>query len=166
MIHLYYGDGKGKTSTAVGAAVRAAGAGWQVRFVQFLKNGDSSELAALKRLGVDCPVADCPFPLLKDRSPDDNRRLRAAYTHLIDDTAAAAARTDLIVLDEVVDACALQLVDESAVRRLLEIPRVEWILTGHTLSPTLAPCADYITHMQAERHPYERGCAARRGVEF
>ncbi len=166
MIQVYYGDGKGKTTAAVGAAVRALGAGWRVRFVQFLKNGDSSEVAVLRRAGADYRCASEPYALFSSPEGDARERLAAAYAALLAQTAEQAADFDLIVLDEALDAVDMGLLDDDALAALLKKEACEWVLTGHTLLPAMADAADYVTRMVAERHPYAHGAPARRGVEF
>ena len=156
MLHIYYGDGKGKTSAAVGAAVRAAGAGLRVRFVQFFKNGDSSEIAMLRRIGIDCRVPDRPFALGE----------RIEGRRLLRETAEAAS-ADLVVLDEGLDALALNLMDGDVLAQMLDRPNApEVILTGHTAVPDWMNRADYLTQMRADRHPYVRGISARKGIEW
>lgn len=166
MIQVYYGDGKGKTTAAVGAAVRALGAGWRVRFVQFLKNGDSSEVAVLRRAGVDYSHSPEPYALFSSPEGEARKRLAAAYATLLAQVGQQAADFELIVLDEVLDALDMGLLDGDALLALLNDTSCEWVLTGHTLPPAVAAVADYVTHMVAERHPYAHGTPARRGVEF
>lgn len=167
MLQIYYGDGKGKTSAAVGAAVRAAGAGLRVRFVQFFKNGDSSEIAMLRRIGIDCRVPDRPFALGERIEGRVQAELTASYNRLLRETAEAAASVDLVVLDEGLDALALNLMDGDVLAQMLDRPNApEVILTGHTAVPDWMNRADYLTQMRAERHPYVRGISARKGIEW
>ena len=160
MLQLYYGDGKGKTTAAAGAVVRMIGAGGRAGFVQFLKNGDSSELAALRRLGVDCMVARESYQLFEAMTPARTQQLADVYRALLADALHRRAEWDLLVLDEVLDADAL-------CRALHASPgNCEVILTGHAPLPALTDAADYITHFRCERHPYAHGAAARKGIEF
>ena len=166
MLHIYYGDGKGKTSAAVGAAVRAAGAGLHVRFVQFFKNGDSSEISMLRQIGIDCRVPDRPFALGERIEGRVQAELTASYNRLLRETAEAAS-ADLVVLDEGLDALALNLMDGDVLAQMLDRPNApEVILTGHTAVPDWMNRADYLTQMRAERHPYVRGISARKGIEW
>ena len=166
MLHIYYGDGKGKTSAAVGAAVRAAGAGLHVRFVQFFKNGDSSEISMLRQIGIDCRVPDRPFALGERIEGRVQAELTASYNRLLRETAEAAS-ADLVVLDEGLDALARNLMDGDVLAQMLDRPNApEVILTGHTAVPDWMNRADYLTQMRAERHPYVRGISARKGIEW
>ena len=168
MLQLYYGDGKGKTTAAAGAVVRMIGAGGRAGFVQFLKNGDSSELAALRRLGVDCMVARESYQLFEAMTPARTQQLADVYRALLADALHRRAEWDLLVLDEVLDACAMKLLDPDALCRALHASpgNCEVILTGHAPLPALTDAADYITHFRCERHPYAHGAAARKGIEF
>ena len=99
MLQVYYGNGKGKTSAAVGAAVRAAGAGMRVLFFSFFKNGDSSECAVLKKIpGVVFAVPDESYELFETLNDDKKQRLRTAYEALLH--RAEKENWYVLVLDE------------------------------------------------------------------
>ena len=162
MIQIYCGPGKGKTSAAVGAAVRAAGHGMRVLFLQFLKDGDSGEMEVLRRLPeVTVKVPSVPFQLFTAPSP----ALKTACAALLAEPAEEYA---MVVLDEGITAVELGALEERPLLALLKKDgdRREWVLTGRTPSPALLEAADYISRIQAERHPYDRGIPARKGIEF
>lgn len=169
LVHIYIGDGKGKTSAAVGLAVRALGAGLRVGIASFLKDGTSSEMTVLKTF-QRCTLFPCPDSVSFSFCMNDEERcmLSAYYRERLSCVAAALGNFDVVILDEVLDATAVGLLDEAALITLLENrPRgTELVLTGHTLSDRLAPFADYITVMSAQRHPFNKGIAARRGIEY
>lgn len=167
-IHLYYGDGKGKTTAAVGLAVRACGSGMRVGVLSFLKDGTASEHAVLRTIpGIEL------FPCLEkvkfpfQMNADEHNKAAAFYTALL---SQASDRRDLelFVLDEVTDACQAGLLREEQLFRFLQNQReqAEIVLTGHTPSARILAAADYITCMKAERHPYTAGLPARRGIEW
>ena len=168
MVQLYYGDGKGKTTAAVGAAVRAAGAGASVLFVSFYKDGSSCEVAALERLGVQCLFPREQFQMFCPVTAEKQAALAADYARLLTEIDAVAADCFLVVLDEGADAFAGDLLPRQAVLDLLQRhgKEREIILTGHSLPEALERRADYITHMVKEKHPYDRGVTARREIEF
>lgn len=167
MIQIYYGNGKGKTTAAVGAAVRAAGSGMRVLFVQFYKNGDSAEIRMLQKLGIHCRFADRPFALFEHITGQTKAELTSSYGRLIGWVAESAAEYDMIVLDEGLDTFEPMLLSCDTVMQMMEQnPQTEWILTGHTEIAPLFDRADYISCIQSVRHPYERGVAARSGIEF
>jgi precorrin-6A/cobalt-precorrin-6A reductase len=168
LLQLYVGDGKGKTTAAVGLALRARGAGLRVVFVQFVKGGrESSELAALRAAGVEVvrPAVARSGVLRGAPSGDDRAAAAAAW--------AAAARAlggddcDLLVLDELHAALRHDLVSLPDVLAGLAArsPHLEVVATGRGAARELLDAADLITEMQAVRHVYP-AVAARRGVEF
>lgn len=168
LIHLYCGDGKGKTTAAVGLAVRASGAGKRVIFTQFFKDGSSSEVEALKTLpGVRTIHAQTVKGFYRSMTPEQREQAREDYTALFRQVAAGKD-ADLLILDEIVSACNRGVVPETLVTDFLRSKPsgLEVVLTGRNPSPALMELADYITEMRKLRHPYDRGVAARRGIEF
>ena len=142
MLHLYWGNGKGKTTAAMGLALRALGHGRRVVIVQFLKDGTSGEIAPLRTAGATvyaCPNAK--FTWLMDEN--DKAQARAVSADALE--KALAQPFDLLVLDE-------------AGR--------EVVVTGRDPAPWLQDAADYSTEMQMHKHPYTQGIAAREGVEY
>ena len=168
LIHLYCGDGKGKTTAAVGLAVRASGAGKRVIFTQFFKDGSSSEVEALKTLpGIRTIHAQTVKGFYRSMTPEQREQAREDYTALFRQVAAGKD-ADLLILDEIVSACNRGVVPETLVTDFLRNKPValEVVLTGRNPSPALTELADYITEMRKLRHPYDRGVAARKGVEY
>lgn len=154
MIQIYYGFGKGKTTAAIGAGMRAKGAGLSVAFVQFFKNNKSSELAVLPFDIYQSPET-LPFnPDKKDYQP----WVDGALGFIIHSDA------DVIILDEFLDLIPGFLSAEDALQ-LLNGDK-EYILTGHQRVPALFEKAGYITNMQKEKHPYDNGLQARKGIEY
>ena len=168
LIHLYCGDGKGKTTAAVGLAVRASGAGKQVIFTQFFKDGSSAEVGSLKRLGIRTMHAQTVKGFYRSMNEQEREQARQDYTALFRQVTAAAQRADLLILDEIVSACNRGVVPEALVVDFLrnKPAQLEVVLTGREPSPALTELADYITEMRKLRHPYDRGVAARKGIEY
>ena len=168
LIHIYCGDGKGKTTAAVGLAVRAAGAGRKVLFVQFLKNGNSAELASLRLLGIRTRVAKNSYGFIWTMSEEEKARAAADYTALLREAFSGAEPVDVLVLDEAVGAAGCGMIPEEELLRLLsERPEaMEVVLTGRDPSEALCAAADYVTEMKKIRHPFDRGLAAREGIEY
>ena len=171
MIHLYCGDGKGKTTAAMGLAMRSAGRGNRVVVAQFLKNADSGERAALSLL-PSILLLDAPeiMKFVFQMTPEEKKAERERQTALFDAavTLASRERAGLLVLDEIMAACNYGLVKE---KRLLELLKskpenLEVVLTGRDPAPELERRADYITEMRKCKHPYDRGVAPRLGVEW
>ncbi len=169
MVHIYCGDGKGKTTAAAGLAVRMAGAGKTVVFSQFFKDGSSSEIAALRALpGVTVLHCDTVRGWFDRMSPEDRARARRDYAAFFRRAAETAARADLLVLDELAFACRCGAVAEEDVLAFLRAApeRLEVVLTGRDPSPALVEAADYVTRMEKVKHPFDRGVPARLGIEF
>ena len=155
MIHVYHGNGKGKTTAAMGLALRMLAAGRRVVVVQFLKDGESGEARLLaEHFGV---------PVFAGKASDKfTWSMTSALAEL------EGAQEGLLVLDEAFDALSKGLVDEALVDRALDMSArgVEVALTGRAPSRKIVEKADYITEMRCEKHPYEQGICAREGVEY
>lgn len=168
MIQIIYGGGKGKTTAAVGSAVRAAGAGMRVAFVQFFKDGTSSETGSLEKIGVSCIVPDEGYGLFEQLTAEKKTRLYNSYNRVLTCLTEKAGDYDMIILDEGLDACNMQLINIDLIDRLCFLcdNEKELIFTGHTENEFLSRKADYISEVVSVRHPYERGIKARKGIEF
>ena len=164
MIHYYYGTGKGKTSAALGACLRALGCGMRCAVVQFLKDGSSSEITPLRKLGAD--IYACTSGVRFFKKMTDAERIAVINTHNENLTAILNCKYDLIVLDELGDAFARGAADPILVDNILFIPDCELIITGHKPLPQFISCADYITEFRCIAHPYKKGIKARKGIEF
>ena len=169
MIHLYYGDGKGKTTAAAGLALRAAGSGMRVLFVQFFKAGNSGEIKALSQVqNVDILSPRVHYGRYKMITDEQKAEIGDHYAFLLHEAIERAADYDLIVLDEAVAAYRYAMIDNETLRSFLqnEGQNREIALTGRDPAPELLAAADYATEMRKEKHPYDRGIAARKGIEF
>lgn len=165
MLHLYWGNGKGKTTAAMGLALRALGHGQRVVIVQFLKDGTSGEIAPLRAAGA--AVYACPnakFTWLMDEA--DKAAAREASARALGQ--ALAEPFDLLVLDEACAALKSGILDEALLRWAVAFAKNgrEVVLTGRDPAPWLQDAADYSTEMRAHKHPYADGVAAREGVEY
>lgn len=165
MLHLYWGNGKGKTTAAMGLALRALGHGRRVVIVQFLKDGTSGEIAPLRTAGATvyaCPNAK--FTWLMDEN--DKAQARAVSADALE--KALAQPFDLLVLDEACAACKNDLVEEALLREAAARAEqgAEVVLTGREPAAWMQDAADYSTELRAVKHPYTRGIAAREGVEY
>lgn len=171
LIHIYCGDGKGKTTAAIGLAVRAAGAGKKVLIARFLKNDRSAELNALKKIPeiVILPI-EREFGFI--RSMDNPVRTEAAhyYSEYFDKAVESAVqeKTDLLILDEIQAAVGFELIPPEKVTQFLKNKpeHLEVVLTGRNPKPEIAELADYISEIQKVRHPFDAGILAREGIEY
>lgn len=169
LVQVYTGDAKGKTTAAVGLAVRAVGAGMRVAFIQFVKGGArSSELSVLEGLGVRVErPAVRSTGLLGAGITDEDRSAADEAWSLTKDVLSGGAY-DLVVLDEVNVAMSHGLIDTGEALAAIEArpAHVEVVLTGRGAPATLVERADLVTEMVCVKHPYERGVLARKGIEF
>lgn len=175
MVHVYYGQGKGKTCSAIGQAMRASGAGWRVVCVQFLKDGSSSEMGLLAGLpGVVATLSDgalAKFTFqMSEQERAASRRLHDANLARALELVGCEGPCALLVLDEALDALRAGLLDEALFRRALSWAAGqesrELVVTGHWLPDFVQQAADYLTRLDCERHPYQKGVGARGGVEY
>lgn len=166
LVHLYCGDGKGKTTAAMGLALRALGQGMQVVVVQFLKNGTSGELEPLKKIGATVfsgkPGAKFTFQMNAEEKAQATEENNARLVEALQQPC------DLLILDEICAARNSGMLDEALAKQaVLERPQHrEVVLTGRNPEAWMVEAADYITEMQPRRHPYEQGIPARKGIEF
>ena len=169
LVQVYTGDGKGKTTAAVGLAVRAHGAGLAVCFVQFVKGGpESSELAVLRELNIRVlrPATEPTGLLRKGITDEDRTAAEAAWDATRE--ALTSGTWDMVVLDEINIALHYHLVDCGEFLTVLAArpPHVEVIATGRRAPDALLAAADLVTEMTERKHPYTKGIAARKGIEF
>lgn len=168
-IHIYYGDGKGKTTAAAGLALRAAGRGLRVLFVQFLKDNDSGERKAMRQISnITCYQGRAEEKFVFQMSAEEKEQTRKYCESVLDNVTAEAENYDVIILDEVICAIQTMVLDE---QKLLEIisrkpEATELVLTGNSPSEELLKRADYVTQMVKIKHPYDQGMIARKGIEL
>lgn len=171
LLHVYTGDGKGKTTAAMGLALRALGHGRKVLVAQFLKDGRSGELSPLSAI-PGCTVFRGEgvqgFASLMDEAARAEVLRRecvqaAALTDLIGRTSP-----DMVVLDELATAAGMACLSRSAAKALLDaaLACAETVVTGRGAPDWLLDRADYLTQCVCLRHPYQRGVSAREGVEW
>ncbi len=170
LVHLYVGDGKGKTTAAIGLSVRARGAGRRVLVAQFLKGRFSSEREPLKKLGIDLIRTEELKKFTFQMNQEELAQAKEICNACLDQVALALKekKYDLVVLDEVVDAVNCGLIE---LPRLLQVIQsrdadVELVMTGRNPKDEIVEIADYLTKMTAEKHPYQKGIQSREGIEF
>jgi cob(I)alamin adenosyltransferase len=167
-VHLYTGNGKGKTTAALGLALRAAGAGKKVFIAQFAKGRHSSEHAALARLKDLITFRLYGLKTFVGKTLSVKER-QAAGKGLADASEAmSGGRYDMVILDEAAYAASVGLVSTS---RILEAVAgrkgsVEVVITGRNAPRALSEAADLITEMKMKKHYYTAGIKARKGIEF
>jgi len=172
LVSVFWGDGKGKTTAALGMALRALGHGYRVHLIQFFKGGPNfqeyGELIALERFddfsceqfGIsDWIVGEPTF----EQREVGRRALEAAGR------AISSGEYDLVILDEILYAIQLNVLAAAEVLELLrqKAPRTEVVLTGgHERLPEIEAAADLVTEVKKVKHPFDRGVLARKGIEY
>lgn len=167
---LFTGDGKGKTTAALGMALRASGHGMRVRIIQFIKaDSATGEVAAVKHLpGVELIQTGLGFVPPEDSHAFPDHREAAQRGLLLAEDATRSGGDDLIILDEICNAIALHLLSEERVVAVLRLagPRQTIVLTGRDAPESLVELADTVTVMQERKHGLRSGRPAQRGVEY
>lgn len=165
MLHIYCGNGKGKTTAAIGLCIRAAGAGMKVAFVQLMKGNETSELASLKAVpNIEISRCNRDYGFFKNMTAADKAEITACHNKLLND--AFSGEFDVIILDEFCAAYNHDLLDRTLAEKLILSASAEVVLTGRDPAEPFINAADYISEIHCEKHPYEKGITARRGIEF
>ncbi|WP_343209150.1 cob(I)yrinic acid a,c-diamide adenosyltransferase [Anaerolentibacter hominis] len=171
MIHVYCGDGKGKTTAAMGLALRMAGYGRPVLVLQFMKGRFAGEIEALKRFSnvyIYRNATDLGFSW--EMGEKEREQARQMHDQTIRKAASRIAKMPvfLVVMDEIFSAYQHDMVSRELVQNFVEAHKreTELVLTGRDPDPYFVDMADYITEMKKIRHPYEQGIQARKGIEY
>jgi len=167
LVQVYTGDGKGKTTAAIGLALRAAGAGLKVYICQFIKGAEYSENRALKKI-KNIKIEQCGRGCFIKGKPD-KEDLKAAQNGLARVRACiSSGKYDVVMLDEANVALKLGLLKTKDVIDMIrhKPAAVEIVLTGRHCPPSVLGCADLVTEMKEIKHPYRKEVKARLGIEY
>jgi cob(I)alamin adenosyltransferase len=171
LIHVYCGDGKGKTTCATGLCIRAVGAGKKVLICRLLKNENSSELEVLRKIeGIEVMPTGKDFGFFHKMSDEQKQEAKEAYTKQVAD-AISKVRTEsvqVLFLDEIMAAYNLEMIDRELLLEFLrnKPEQLEVILTGRDPAKEILDLADYVSDIRKVKHPYDRNIMARRGIEY
>lgn len=164
------GDGKGKTTAALGLALRAVGQGMKVSMIQFIKGGwKYGELKAPELLpGFELRPMGKGFVGIGGKEPDPADIALAKETLAAGVELVNSGTRDMVILDEVNCAVSLGLIDVEDVLELIRTkpPKVHLVLTGRGAHPKVIEAADLVTEMREIKHPYKSGIKAQKGIEF
>ena len=168
LIHIYCGDGKGKTTAAAGLAARCAGGGGKAAFFQFLKDNTSGERTALTKAGVDVISGYDGLGKVWTFTDEQVRDMFVWYEDKFKEIRDIAAGYDLLVLDEVIDAVNYGYIRRDTIMDFLHSKPMglEVVLTGRNPDRELLETADYVTEMRKIKHPYDKGIPARKLIEM
>jgi len=185
LVHVLTGDGNGKTTSAIGLAVRARGRGLRVAIVQFLKGGFSGENEPLSKLGITvvtntkhCPRQEEHKAALKKDghvvfcrgcfaiNDTDKALIAAAFVKALD--FAKGGQVDLLILDEIFPTISFNLVTADQLLSLIKEkrPSCELVLTGRGAPKAVEDAADYVTVVGKKKHPFDKGVLSRAGIDY
>ncbi len=170
-VHVYCGDGKGKTTAAIGLAVRAAGSGMKVVILQFLKGKMVSELNSLKLIpGITMLRNEEDLGFFKAMSEEEKQKAMSYHNSNLQKVVQMVENRecDLLILDEICAAYRLGMVDKDKINQLIINKRddLELVLTGREPDELFLEYADYVTEMKKIKHPYDKKIYARVGIEL
>ena len=171
LIHIYTGEGKGKTTAAFGLAKRAAGHGKNVLILQFLKSrtGNSGEIVSAEKIGIKViRFEDQTTPLFdpKVKVSELKESIRKAINIAIEEIKSNLY--DIVILDELNTVLGCDYTTIEDVKKIIDAKpeKLELVITGRGASDELIKLADYVTEMRMIKHPFEKGVKARKGIEF
>ena len=176
LIHYYFGDGKGKTSTLIGGIIRALGHQLKPILIQFLKLHDATrdhsgyfmgEIDFLKDIIPIKQFGAYDFVYSAEKASDDDK-MRAKSGLEFAKRAILSSNYDLVALDEIIDVITLNLIKLEDFLEILQTKpsHVEVICTGYNNIREIREIADYVIEFKCDKHPYTQGVDARPGIEF
>lgn len=176
LVQIYTGDGKGKTTAALGLALRASGRGNKVLIYQFMKppsldTGERSAIRAAGGLGIKLEALDVEWNMRKSFSDEQKiAQARQAISDALETIAQAAEKRiyDVLILDEIVFCLSRGLADLKDIKEIInrKDKAVEIVMTGRGATDELIEIADLVTEMKKIKHPFDKGIKARKGIEF
>jgi cob(I)alamin adenosyltransferase len=171
LVHVNTGDGKGKTTAALGVAFRALGWGLRVCMVQFIKGYPKiGELMISERFGDEFVVKQFAMDITRDIGSEKvlEREKQAEEAMSYSESVVSGGEFDVIILDEINNAMHYKLIDPARVLEMMSSKpkHVELILTGRYAPAKIIEAADYVTEMHLIKHPYEKEIPARHGIDY
>ena len=167
MIQIYYGTGKGKTTAAIGQAIRGVGAGMKVAFIQFLKPDKSSELKILKKIdNLDIYIINTNTKFLWEIDDLSEIKKECKAGMKLIKRFLERKEYDMLILDEILHLIENDLMTETELIELLKNRKNEIIMTGRKIGDELEKIADIVTEMRKIKHSYDKGEKSKKGIEF
>lgn len=171
LLHIYCGDGKGKTTAALGLAVRAAGAGMRVHIIQLLKGADTSELSVIQSIPeITLERCDRNYGFVWNMTDEDKCGITACHNSLLEKgySMVRSGEVDMLIIDEFNAAYRSGLLDRAAAEEFLtkKPGSAELVITGREPAQMFVDSADYVSEIKCVKHPYTQGISARRGIEY
>lgn len=173
LVHLYIGNGKGKTTSAVGLAIRALGNNLNVLFAQFLKNTETGEKIIFEQFNEQLyffrptqQYSKFLWNMTKEELSRTKEDLNKGWQHI--KSEINTGNWDVVVLDEILDCIQNGLLEEAdIIKTIVQKPKnIELVLTGRSAKNSFYEIADYISMIDEVKHPFKKGIQARRGIEY
>lgn len=169
-IHIYCGNGKGKTTAAAGLAIRCAGAGGKVFFCQFLKDGSSGEINVLKKIeGIEVMENCKNVKFIKNMTEKEKKEAAEFYKMRFESINERVTKNefDLLILDEIINTVNAGFISLERLIFFLENKpfSLEVVLTGRNPDKSLVDTADYVSEITKVKHPFDKGVPARKMIE-
>lgn len=172
LVHIYTGEGKGKTTAAIGLGIRAYGRGFKVLMVQFLKGMETGEKIVIDALAPDFTlyrgkeIKKFTWNMNEEELAELKKDMQDTVRYAAD--AASTGHWDMLILDEILGCISGGFVALQEVVDLIKgkPEKLEIVLTGRNASKELIELADYVSEIKAVKHPFEKGVQARKGIEF
>lgn len=170
LVHLYFGDGKGKTTAAIGIGVRASGRGKKILLVRFLKDNDSGEILALEGNSLFTILKDRPIKKFIPYMSKEEKTEAFSSQHELFMMATEELKKEqygLVIFDELIDIINEGILPLEEIKDFLNTKpqNLEVVITGHNPHVELFALCDYVTEMRKTKHPYDKGITGRMGIE-
>ncbi len=170
LIHIYTGEGKGKTTASIGLTIRMLGNGGKVIFSQFLKSWNTGEVSVLESLhGVKVIRNSKPFPFTNQMTDEQKNEIVTIHNNLLEAIKAELKKEKyhMIVMDEIMATYNLKLIDTELVDDFIKNkPKdIELVLTGRDPEEKFIKLADYVSDIHKVKHPFDKGVESRKGIE-
>ncbi len=171
LVHIYTGDGKGKTTAAIGLSVRALGHGFNVVFASFFKRPNSygyNEISMLKKQGATVFSISEGMPLVNPQISHEEYQVSTQNGLTELQSFVQTNKTQLLVLDEILIAIAYGYISDAELFTFIKNKPIEMelVLTGRGATESLKEMADYVTVLTSEKHPFDNGVISRVGIEY
>ena len=169
LVHIYTGEGKGKSTSSVGLAVRAIGAGYKVMYRQLFKN-ISSEVEPMQKLGINYKNYPTQHPYFRKYTPQEFEEEVGKCTSFVREAfeEAESEKYDMMLIDELGPAIAAKMIKTDDVMEMIKNKpkNMELVMTGRGYPQAILDLADYVSEIKMIFHPFEKGIKARKGIEY
>ncbi len=166
-VQVYTGNGKGKTTAAMGLAMRAAGQGLAVSIMQFMKGRDTGEIASLNTLGIELVRASHSEKFFHMMTEDEKAALRTDAQAVLRQVEAWLDKIDLLILDEALGALTCGVIELDELLHIMDNRGgTEIVITGRSAPDEIIDKADLVTEMREVKHYLQSGVSARKGIEY